>query len=270
MLDDLLSVPEAQIFQTVTSYAKIYPEMTKLIEFHNPAKVRIAGFEPRKKRSSARSGENSDPLLIIDSLRRTKTRLSDLVISNEFDLFCTFTFATDRENIDRCKQRMHYWLNNQSTRVGKFNYLIVPEFHPKALAEGRKEIHFHALFKGYSGLLVDSGHKNKAGKTVYNLPGYTHGFSTAVKIDDVKKVGSYVKKYITKDMPLLNNKKRYWVSQKLARPVKVTNPVVFPDQRLLFNSEYNLKNFDLLTASERIDLISASIKYKLSELPCKS
>lgn len=247
-----INVPEYEVYKTVTSYAKLYPNMTKLFVFHKPSMVRISGFEEKHKVYKSRSTYESEPRVILDSIRRTKTRLTDLVISNKFDLFCTFTFATDRQDINKCKRRMQKWLENQHERVGKFDYLIVPEFHKDG-----KSIHFHALFKDYAGKLSDSGHKTRAGQVIYNMSGYRHGFSTAVRIDNIDKVGSYIKKYITKDMPQFNNKKRYWVSHNLTRPDKIANPVVFPYQKQHFTELYEMKTSTLHIAHKKIDLVSS-------------
>ncbi len=240
---------EFEIYQIVHSYAKIYPNMTKLFVFDHPSKVRIAGFEPRDKQEHIQK-PNNDPVALIDSLRRTKTRLSDIVVSNNFDLFCTFTFAKDRQNVNHLKKQMSKWLNNQHTRVGKFAYLIVPEFHKDG-----QSIHFHALFKDYKGELVDTGHKTKRGQPSLVIQSYTLGYSTAVEIDDIEKVGSYVKKYITKDMPQFSGKKRYWCSHDLIRPVKVINPVTFPADMHHFTDEHQMNNMRLHIAHTKIDLI---------------
>jgi hypothetical protein len=262
LFSDLLAVPEHEIYQLVSAYAKIYPAMTKLFQFNEPSKVRIAGFEERNLHTHSRRKSSDDPMLWYDSLRRTKTRLSDLVISNNFDLFCTFTFAEDRQNINLLKYKMERWLKNQNRLVGKFAYLVIPEFHPKALAEGRKEIHFHALFKHYNGALMDSGHRRKDGRVVYNLPQYSLGFTTATRInvDGVPLVASYIKKYITKDMPQFNNKKRYWCSHDLVRPEKVRNPLVFPYQMQKFTEEHQMKTLKLRIAYEKMGFISSDVK----------
>lgn len=241
---------EFEIYQTVHSYAKIYPNMTKLFVFNHPSKVRIKGFEPREKQEPNKK-DNNDPVALIDSLRRTKTRLSDIVVSNNFELFCTFTFAKDRQNVDKLKKQMSRWLNNQQSRTGKFAYLIVPEFHKDG-----ESIHFHALFKDYRGELVDTGHRTKRGQKSLVIKGYTLGYSTAVEIDDIEKVGSYVKKYITKDMPQFNGKKRYWCSHGLIRPEKVQNPIAFPSDMQHFTDEHQMSTMKVHVAYKKINLVA--------------
>lgn len=271
--------PEHEIYQVVRSYAKIYPAMTKLFVYGEARKVRISGFESRDGIvHSNHKGKNplEKAMYYIDSLRRTKTRLSDIVISNKFDMFCTFTFNCEacpinqngekcanhpcicdpqkctRFDVNFCKKRMSNWLDNQNQRVGHFKYLIVPEFH-----KDKRAIHFHALFKDYKGDITDSGRKDK-GKTIYRIDNYHFGFADLKIIpeEDIERVGSYVKKYITKDMPQFKGKQRYWCSKNLIRPDKVANPVIFPGDEDKFKQEYEMRNnIKVKVANERIDLI---------------
>lgn len=250
---NLFNIPENSTYNLLTGYAKIYPDSTKLYMLKNPIMVKQSGYEeinpkPKTKRKTI---ENSDPLVWYTSLRRTKTRLSDIVLSNNFQLFVTFTFKEDRQNIDLIKYRMQRWLKNEQRKLSTFQYLIVPEFHKDG-----KSIHFHALLQNYQGPLTDSGHKRKDGRTVYNIDNYTLGFSTATKIDSngTQLVSSYIKKYILKDMPQFNSKKRYWCSQKLNRPLKIQNPVLFPQDQHKFTKTYEMKHMLLHISDQKIDL----------------
>lgn len=73
-------------------------------------------------------------------------------------------------------------------------YLLVPELHKS----GR--IHFHALMCGNL-TLVESGHYDKALRTIYNVIDWKYGFTTAVKIDGCyEAMCKYITKYITKDL----------------------------------------------------------------------
>lgn len=163
------------------------------------------------------------------SMRRTKKMISDYILCNKFDMFITLTFADNRNDIVEKRKQMRDWLKNQRNKFGKFQYLIISEFH-----KDKESIHFHALFSGYAGR-VDQAINPKTkkplfqrGKQVYTLPGYTLGF-TNVKLlgdsdEDSAKVAFYVKKYITKDIPQSIGKQRYWVSKGLALPEIEDNP----------------------------------------------
>jgi hypothetical protein len=230
--------PEYLIFSEVTSYLKIYPKFSRLYQYDQPIKVRTPGYEPRipKKPSCLLT---TNPLSHLDSLRRTKTTITDLTLANDFDLFVTFTFdpkKVNRQNPDECKAKMSKWLKNQREIRGHFAYIIVPEYHKDG-----KSLHFHALLKNYSGRLTKTAKKVK-NRPVYNIKSYQLGFSTAVKIDNIAKVSSYIKKYITKEMPEFSGKKRYWASTGLIRPVILKDPTLKPNPLRKTTTLYRFKN----------------------------
>ena len=242
-LPGLTQVPEYQTYQLAQRVIKYYPKKTVLITYDTPRPVRIAGYETNIKISTSRGSDLSN---LEDSVRRTKMTISDIIICNEFDLFCTFTFdpkkCIDRNNPIELKNKMSKWLKNQRDLHGHFDYLIVPEFHKDG-----KAIHFHALFKNYRGTLKEASTKNKNYKRrTYNIKSYRLGYSTAVQIDNnIEKVGSYVKKYITKDMPKFPGKKRYWCSTGLIRPITDVNPTIDPFTAAEFVQIYNNKGFTI-------------------------
>jgi hypothetical protein len=109
---------------------------------------------------------------------------------------------------------MKYWLNRQKKYSPNFAYVLVPEFHKDGA------IHFHALMRDYNAELKPMN-VFQNGKRVYNLTGFTAGFTNAQKLDDDQtKAAAYLTKYITKDMITRFNKRRYWVSKNLYKPVK--------------------------------------------------
>jgi len=156
-----------------------------------------------------------NPVPSPSSLMRSKTRITDYTLANDFDLFTTFTFdpsKVDSLNVSLAKKKMSIWLNNQRRDSPDMKYLIVAELHKS----GR--IHFHALMKHYNGKLVDSK-RSKNGRIIFNISGWHYGFSTAVQIDNIAKVSTYMQKYITKEMLKIGNKKRYWGSRNLIKPI---------------------------------------------------
>lgn len=219
-------VTEAEASYTVSAVATYYPDFTKVYIPNIPYHKLKPGFEFREQVAKS----DRDPIDDSDrSIRRTKKTVKDYVLCNRFELFATFTFATNRQDIDHCKRRMNNWLKNQKKRRGGFDYLIVPELH-----SDKTSLHFHALIRGYNGK-IEVAINPKTGKpvikgktTFYTLPGYTLGF-TNVKIIDYSnsghlKLARYVSKYITKDMPLFAQKNRYWGSHGLKLPEKEDNP----------------------------------------------
>jgi len=198
---------------------KRYPDGTQvLIEFRKPFKITINPQKPRKKHREPLA------LYLIRADSRAKTTIKDLIKSNTFDHFITFTFDPAklpyRYDADMCKVAIQKWFKSQTRKYGRFDYIVLPEFHKNGA------LHFHAVFGGFKGPLADSGVRH-GGNIVYNLPTYRLGFSTAKIIkqspEDRDRVASYLTKYVTKDMPHFAGKKRYFTSSDLKRPVKTTN-----------------------------------------------
>jgi len=206
----------------ISDIVKEYPDMLKIIIYHRDYQLNTASSSDRKatKQRTARQKKEES---IHRSVRRTKSVISDIVLSNRFDFWCTFTFSSkkyDRMDVARCRQVMSLWLHNQSKHSPSLEYLVVPEFHKDGA------IHFHAMLKNFNGRLKDTGLKTKAGQTIFNMSGYQGGFSTAVPIDtNYSAVSAYMQKYITKDMPLIHGRKRYWCSRGLVRPTTTVNGV---------------------------------------------
>lgn len=151
------------------------------------------------------------------SVRRAKKTVRDLARANDWAYFVTLTLDPQKVNrYDPAEVLRHlrHWLGNNVRRKGLV-YLLVPEHHKDGA------IHFHGLFNDALEA-VDSGtvsvpgrkapvkarsaaHKaaleREGGHTVYNLPGWGWGFSTAIRLYGERDAAiNYVCKYIGKEM----------------------------------------------------------------------
>lgn len=279
----------------VTHYVKKYPDRLKLIRYKTPYPKEPKPKDPNKTTSAWLQPDEEKSDNLANSLNRTKTRLSDLTICNEFDLFVTFTLncracipkctndpctcdktTCKRYDLDYAIRTVKGWYNNFIKRHGRFPYVQVMELHKKG------GIHFHALFKDYPAELRFWGTDPKDGKPVYTLPSYRKGFSTAKKIYDISGASSYVRKYILKDMPVYPDKKRYWCSQGLKRPIIVQdeklaeqifnnpasdtwepNKVILKDDGRVENNTSNLESITTLMADNK-----QAYLYELEVLEC--
>lgn len=201
-------------YTVVEHIVKEYPnDKYKVTVFNNPLIIP----KPKKGRTVNRSSEKPSDDAITESLRRTRTTIFDYALSNDFEYFVTFTFnpkKIDRYSIDETFNTMKYWLNRQKKHSPDFAYVIVPEFHKDGA------IHFHALIRAYNGDMMPTKIFQN-GKRVYNVTGFTSGFTNAQKMDDdQEKTAGYITKYITKDTINRFNKRRYWASKNLQKPVK--------------------------------------------------
>lgn len=262
-------------YTVVEHIVKEYPnDKYKVTVFNNPLIIP----KPKKGRTVNRSSEKPSDDAITESLRRTRTTIFDYALSNDFEYFVTFTFnpkKIDRYSIDETFNTMKYWLNRQKKHSPDFGYVIVPEFHKDGA------IHFHALIRAYNGDMKPTK-VFQNGKRVYNVTGFTSGFTNAQKMDDnQEKTAGYITKYITKDTISRFNKRRYWASKNLQKPVKryeslealnVSQYII--DDNIAYHSEdYNIsvyqfkRNLDIdsvynLLSDHRLPLFNFSFSEK--------
>ena len=172
----------------------------------------------------------------MDSIKRSKDKVFDIVYQNEFKYFVTLTLCesdkVDRRNPKDVIRVLSKWLNNAVTRKG-LQYILIPEYHPSSGA-----IHAHALINDCF-RLEDSGRRIYHGKAwkvedlekyrvytgglkpVFNIPDWKYGFSTAIPLDgEVARVAYYITKYVTKDIQKIFGK-FFWSSKNIVRDTNV-------------------------------------------------
>lgn len=175
---------------------KMYPNgVDRLVTSSKPV-YKAKGYELHDNSISNRPATyDTDGESRSNNLYASRNKVFDIAYMNDFQLFVTLTL--DKERIDRynrseIKAKFKTWLKNKVAR-NNLKYLFIPEEHKDGA------IHMHGLISGDL-KLVDSGKKDDKGRTVYNLPEWKYGFSTAVIIDNgAEFVSKYVTKYITKD-----------------------------------------------------------------------
>ena len=128
------------------------------------------------------------------SMRRARAKVRRLALANDFRWFVTLTLdpmKVDRESPEAVTKKLNAWCSNMVQRRG-LRYILVPELHRKG------GIHFHGFFNDVMEV-VDSGHTDSTGHKVYNLPGWTLGFTTAIELyGNYPQAVGYVCKYIGK------------------------------------------------------------------------
>jgi len=236
-----------EVYQEISSVLKIYPDFVRLINNVEPQQVRRFDYDPynpnqEKKKRKIKTIEELSEEYEESSRNRARGKIVDIALCNPFDMFVTFTFDAktgNRYDVDECKRRMAYWLNNQRILHGKFSYIIVAEYHKDGA------LHFHALLSGYEGNIVDSGIREK-GKIIYNIASWRAGFTKAEYLDNKEKAAKYISKYFTKEMPKFKNRQRYWCSNGLKRPLRILNPVLTEADKALFETVFTDKQKEIL------------------------
>lgn len=185
---------------------------------------RDTGFDPLPTQKSPASTQKSpastqsSPESSQKGARRARKDLFLCAACNpDLDTFITFTQApdrvADRYDYKEAVHRLGVWLDNRVRRKG-LKYIFVPELHQDGA------IHWHGLCNRSALKLVDSGHRDRKGRTIFNVQDWTVGFSTATLVGEHLAACRYVTKYIAKGMAAGTIGGRYWLhGGQLARPI---------------------------------------------------
>ena len=187
-----------------------------------------------------------------NSLKRTKQSIYDITRSNSWEFFLTLTLdpvKVNRYDYSECSSKVSKFFQNIKSRKCKdLKYIIVPELHKDGA------YHFHGLFSNCEGLnFVDSGFKDKKGRVIYNFLDYSLGFTTATKVMDTFKVSNYITKYLTKELVLNTpNKKRYWATRNLDKPV--IEKIHYSSKDDFYSYKNSIKSISLSSKTIKVDV----------------
>ena len=183
-------------------FAKVYHYPCGVIDIVSSTSpdFRAKGWEEQKKAPAAlaqpkrRETDEAKAEDVERSMRRARAKVRRMALANEFRWFVTLTLdpaKVDRYDPPAVVKKLNQWCNNQVKRKG-LRYILVPERHKDGA------IHFHGFFNDALEA-VASGHRSKAGQMIYNLPGWTLGFTAAIEVyGDYAGAVAYVCKYIGK------------------------------------------------------------------------
>lgn len=200
--------------------------------------LRPAPVNPEPERKAARpKKEQPDHEDQERAKRRARAKVRRLALANEFKWFVTLTIdpaKVDSLDVAAVTRKLNQWCSNQVKRRG-LRYILVPEFHKS----GR--VHYHGFFSDSlealdSGTITGVPGKKKpckprsaaqraewlaaGGKVVYNLPGWSYGFTTAIELyGEYERAVAYVCKYIGKDSEKIGGR-WYYSGGSLKSPVE--------------------------------------------------
>ncbi len=233
-----LNIKDGRVYDITKEYTNMFRVTSYKFGYDPEALARRN--EKKKKQKTNIPTEDS----LQRSVRRSRTMINDYVKCNQFDIFVTFTFdpkKVDRYDLWATYMKMQGWLHRQSRKYEDFKYLIVPERHKDGA------IHFHALIGGFPEEKLKKTAVIQNNRRVYNVTAFRFGFTNAQYLDeDVAKTTAYLCKYITKDMELISNRRRYWSSKNLRKPRKYYNHVYdlslqseLTPTNVVYENEYN-------------------------------
>lgn len=192
----------------------------------------------RKEREARyRSDKAPDEARFANSVSRSRSRVYELAMCNEFQFFCTFTLNADYKNRNDLKsfsKDFGQLIRNYNRCYEKsVKYLIVPERHKTG------EWHAHGLLLGLSN---DDFQINKYGYRDWRYYSSAFGFINIQDVDNRSAISAYITKYITKDLAMqaLPAKAHlYYASQGLKRKEDITCEF---DLESLRNLEFDFEN----------------------------
>lgn len=210
-----------------------------------------AGAHERK--SSDPKGEDLER-----SMRRARGKLRRLALANDFRWFVTLTFNPEKvDSFDAAAvvKKLNAWCSNMVQRKG-LRYILIPELHPTS---GR--IHFHGFFSDCVDA-VDSGHTDKQGHKIYNLPQWTLGFTTAIELyDDYSRAVGYVSKYIGKQDGKITG--RWYYSGGDLREPEITYAEISPAELL---QEYPEQAFAFYPPGKQMAVVNGIVLEQVQDV----
>lgn len=227
--------------------------------------IRQSGFE------NDREQFNTYDEKLDSSISRTRSKVFEYAICNDFDYFVTLTLNKDkhdRYDLDGFISSLGQFIRNYRTKYQlDIQYLLIPEKHKDGAW------HMHGLIKGLNldHLIpftledkIPEKIKNliRAGRTIFNWIPYSEkfGWITVEQIKSREACSKYITKYIKKDIGTSiedKNKKSYYVTRGL-KSAEIIKKGTFPTElgnvlSFDYENEYlkivdlNKKDWDVLS-----------------------
>lgn len=182
------------------------------------ASLREAGWEDSRTQSK-KASVNTEKLA--NNISRAKTTISELVLCNPWDYWCTLTLDKqkfNRYNLNDFSKEFSIFVRNYNrkcTEEQKVKYILVPEKHKDGAW------HMHGFLKG---IHPDDLIINKNGYLTWKQYQKRFGYISIDKIKHIDKASNYIRKYITKDLEKSVtdlNRHLYYASKGLKRAEEV-------------------------------------------------
>lgn len=188
--------------------------------------------QQEKKKYSNNAEKNKEEKENTFNIRRARSNIRRLIAANfnkKYDKFITLTFKENMQDITKANREFTNFIKRIKRRFTEqeIKYLNVIEF------QKRGAIHYH---------------------TIANLPYieskmleklWGNGFVKINAIENVNDVGAYISKYLTKETyerEELKNKKKYFPSRNLKRPITLIGDEAESMLRKIKNHKIRYKN----------------------------
>lgn len=190
--------------------------------------ARCGGFEDKEKLDIKITDDEEIERI---SKSRTKQKIKELALCNDFKYFYTQTLKDNRYDLENFKKVIQEKFKAYKRKNKDFIYIIIYEKHKDGA------FHLHGLIGGVGNDL----YINNNG--YYSLAFFEElGFNSISAIKDKEKTSSYITKYITKDIIKTDSNMSYFHSKGL----KFAKRTKFDD--------FNYSNLDLTFENDYIKI----------------
>lgn len=225
---------------------------SRLIFKYNTIKCQAIMLPLRFKSYSSLKKFNSYDSKLNNSIIRSKNKIFDYAINNNFKYFITLTCkdsynSYDLEKLNRdVSQIIRSCRKKYST---SFSYILIPEKHKKG------DYHLHGLLSAdFEQDFYINEHNYLSFKSFDKI-----GFSSIEKIRNYESCCKYITKYITKELFMISKGKHcYYCSNDLKRSEKIYDLIIHNGSTLDFdyNNDYcSLKDVSLDKVDNYLDYI---------------
>ena len=209
----LKNYPELKGGQSITRHdlwsVYDYGDIVKIVYIKSAPKP----LKNKSRRPKFEKNENSENERFSNSISRSKSRIFELAMCNEFNFFCTFTQdqnLRDRFDLKEFRKDFAQLVRNINRSRGeneKIKYLLIPEqhkngaWHMHGLLAGLKETDLRK-FTLSEKLPYRIRKQIEKGVEIYDWTRYrkAFGYFTCTKIEDKTACSKYITKYISKDL----------------------------------------------------------------------
>jgi hypothetical protein len=194
----LLSAPPSNTMQNVI---RLYALGDTLRIVYLPEK-RSVHWQPKPaERIAFRSDSNAGIAKLPESLRRSRRKLEEYVICNDFELFLTVTGdggKVNRYDLDWVSQKLTRWLRDYRTKHGlDLKYIVIPEhhaddaWHAHILLSGLPKEHLTQL----TGICPEDAGEFGSEPHYWDACADKFGGAVALTVFDAERLVGYLTKY---------------------------------------------------------------------------
>jgi hypothetical protein len=209
----------------------------EVYEYQNKVFYNYQGYERERKREKPMEWSGKSEI----SLTRSRRQIRRIIWANigKYSKFLTLTYAENMQDLQKFYYDWKMFIKSMKRKGYTLKYLYVLEY------QERGAIHAHVVIFNEEYIPIGAIEKS-----------WGKGFVKINSIKDIKNLGAYVCKYLTKESLSEYNSKSYHTSRGLNRPIerRITlhdtediKRELFSKARVVYESDYHITVDDIVT-----------------------